>query len=551
MIKTLKVACAQVNFMVGDCDYNANNVIKWAAIARDQLQADVIIFPELTLVGYPPEDLLLRPELYQQIDRALTRICEQVTGIAVVLGYPEKVGDALYNAACVIHNQKIIAEYRKQKLPNYSVFDEKRYFKTGDKACVFQLNDIPIALMICEDLWFSAPMQQAQFEGAKVIFSMNASPFDVAKEMVRIKTLRERIAENKLPIVYVHWAGGQDEFVFDGGSLAIDQTGEVTHHAGYFNETCLCVPLSYDGKQVSITEQTPYKMPSALQLIYQALVMGVRDYVQKNKGHGAILGLSGGIDSALTIAIAVDALGNDNVEALIMPSRYTAEMSVEDATKIAENLNVMHSTISIETIFEAFNHALAPRFENLAADITEENLQARIRGTLLMAVSNKTGKLVLATGNKSETAVGFSTLYGDMVGALDVLKDVSKTLVYDLVRWRNQQQAIIPERVITRPPSAELNHDQTDQQRLPPYDILDAIMAMYVEQDKSVGEIIAAGYDKKAVEQVTNLIDRYEYKRRQAAPGIRVSGKAFGRDRRYPITSGFRSFIKEDEHEKN
>ncbi len=540
MSETCRIACAQMDFMVGDVNKNTNNVIAWSQQAQQQ-GADLILFPELTLVGYPPEDLLLRQELFRQVAEGIKIIQREVKDIIVVIGYPELENNLIYNSAIAIYNGEIIGRYRKQCLPNYTVFDEKRYFCRGTDACIINLKNKKIAITICEDLWQEKPMKQAVENGADIILSLNASPYHQGKDEERVSVLKQRIAENHQPIIYVHWVGGQDEFIFDGGSMALNRNGEIAAHAGFFKEKLLIIEVEDD----VIKQPIPSKPPH-LEMIYQALVIGVRDYILKNNGKGALVGLSGGIDSALTLTIAHDALGHENVEAVLMPSRYTADMSNEDAMLLAQNLNIKATTISIENCFNAFLDSLAPRFAGLEKDVTEENLQSRIRGTLLMAISNKTNRLVLTTGNKSETAVGYSTLYGDTAGAFGVLKDVPKTLVYQLCEWRNNKKQVIPERIITRPPSAELSPNQTDQDTLPDYDTLDKIIEYYVEQDRSSASIVALGFDFDTVQKVIAMIDRNEYKRRQTAPGVRISKKAFGRDRRYPITSGFRSRLKKD-----
>ncbi|MCW5588852.1 MAG: NAD+ synthase [Legionellales bacterium] len=541
MSENLRIALAQMNFMVGDVAFNAENVMTWLR-QSEELNVDIMVFPELTLCGYPPEDLLLRPELHQQINQMIAKIATVAPQLMVILGAPQQIHDQLYNAAFVLHQGQIHTIYHKQCLPNYNVFDEKRYFDVGHQPCVIPYRGVNLGILICEDLWSKEPLAATKAAGADLILSPNASPFSLEKDQQRQHILQQRIQENHLPILYSHWVGGQDEFIFDGGSMVLDQHGKLIAHAGFFQEKLLLIDCQLK-PALTLSSSMLAKPIDDHEKIYQALVMGVRDYCRKNKARGALVGLSGGIDSALTICIAVDALGAENVEAVLMPSRYTSTMSVEDAVLIANNLKIEHSIIDIEPLFQSFLTALAPRFEELPPDLTEQNLQSRIRGTLLMAISNKTGKLVLTTSNKSETAVGYATLYGDTAGALAVLKDVYKTTVYELVNWRNQQQYVIPERVITRPPSAELAPDQTDEQSLPPYPILDAIIADYVEQDLSQTDIIAKGIEAEVVKKVCGLIDRNEYKRRQSPPGIRISSRAFGRDRRYPITSGFKGII--------
>lgn len=539
----LRIAIAQTNLLVGDIEGNATLVIQQAQKAKSTLNADLIVFPELTITGYPPEDLLLRKELYPRVEQALDKIKASTTGIDVILGYPEKTLDGCYNSAALIRNGEVFGRYHKQKLPNYSVFDEKRYFKPGTTPCIVTVRDIPIALSICEDLWHPEPMQAYAAAGAKLAISLNASPFHMDQANHRRNKLIQRVKEARIPIVYVNQVGGQDELVFDGGSLAMDQNGEVLVHAGYFEEKLL--PVDFETiPTLALQQGNPPPHHSEEKKLYDALVLGVRDYIEKNNFPGVVIGLSGGIDSALTLAIAVDAIGKDRVEAIMMPSQYTSEMSSEDAKTQAESLGINYRVLPIEPLFQEFLATLADEFAGLPADITEENIQARCRGMLLMAISNKKHLMVLSTSNKSETAMGYSTLYGDMVGGFAVLKDVSKTWVYRLANHRNTISPVIPQRAITRPPSAELTHNQMDQDVLPPYEVLDEILERYIEQDQSTQEIIEAGFDKETVELVVQQITRNEYKRRQAPPGVRTTRLAFGRDRRYPITSGFYPGIK-------
>ncbi len=539
--KTVCFALAQINTRVGDVSANADLIISKIAEARDKLEADVVVFPELSVSSYPPEDLLLRPAFHKQVKLALDRILDAAKGIDCIIGYPEKTAGGLFNSCCFIRDRNIKAVYRKQNLPNYSVFDEKRYFAAGRETCVFDLNGIPAALTICEDLWVPGPCLQAAEAGAKLMLNINASPYHIDKPALRENILRTRAGESGLNIVYVNLVGGQDELVFDGGSMAVNNRGDVQFRVPQFTEGLYVTDFSLTDQGGSFkTAATGFRELSREESIYRALVLGVQDYAAKNNFRGAVIGLSGGIDSALALCIAVDALGRENVEALLMPSRYTAAMSTDDARTLSENLGIRYHIIPIEKTFASFLESLRDLFAGLPEDMTEENIQARCRGILLMAVSNKTGKLVLATGNKSEMAVGYATLYGDMAGGFAPLKDISKTLVYKLAAYRNRQSMVIPERVFTRPPSAELRKDQTDQDSLPDYDILDPILERYIEQDQSPEEIIKAGFDGDTVRKVVNMVDRNEYKRRQAAPGVRVTQRAFGRDRRYPITSGYR-----------
>jgi len=545
MTTTLRITMAQLNMSVGDIDGNVAQIIKAATKARDQLQADVIVFPELTITGYPPEDLLLRPGFTMAALRGLEKIKQAITGIDVVVGYPIQESGGLYNTAALIRDGKIIGRYHKQHLPNYSVFDEKRYFVAGQDACVVDVKGVPVALSICEDIWLPSPMQQAADAGAKLMLNLNASPFHINKQEEREAILYARSTETSLPIVYVNLVGGQDELVFDGGSMVVNAAGEICQRVTSFETGLFNADFTvHDDGSVTPVEAEISASPSHDANVYQALVLGVRDYVTKNGFQGVVLGLSGGIDSALTLAIAVDALGAARVEAVSMPSRYTADMSVDDALEEAKTLGVDCKIIPIEKTFNAFLDSLEDEFSDVDSapgDMTEQNLQARCRGVLLMAIANKKHRIVLTTGNKSEMAVGYATLYGDMAGGFDVLKDVPKLLVYRLSKYRNSLSKAIPERAITRAPSAELAPDQKDADSLPDYEILDPVLALYVEQDKTLEEIVAEGFDEAMVARVIGLVDRNEYKRRQAAPGVRITQKAFGRDRRYPITSQYRS----------
>lgn len=546
MSGNLRIVMAQLNMLLGDIDGNVQQIINAANQARDELNADAIIFPELTLTGYPPEDLLLRPGFTMAALRGLERVKQSISGINVVIGYPIQESGGLYNAAALIRDGKIIASYHKQHLPNYSVFDEKRYFVAGQAdACVVEIKGIPVAITICEDIWLPSPMLQAADAGAKLMLNLNASPFHINKQEDREAVLYERATEAEMPIIYVNLVGGQDELVFDGGSMVVNGQGEITQRAISFETGLFITDFTvHDDNSVTPIESDIAAVPDEDASAYQALVLGVRDYVTKNGFEGVVLGLSGGIDSALTLAVAVDALGADRVESVSMPSRYTADMSVDDALEEAKALGVTCKVIPIETTFNAFLESLADEFadtEKTPGDVTEQNLQARCRGVLLMAIANKKHRIVLTTGNKSEMAVGYATLYGDMAGGFDVLKDVPKLLVYRLSKYRNSISPVIPERVITRPPTAELAPDQKDEDSLPAYEILDPILALYVEQDKTLEEIVAEGFEQETVARVISMVDRNEYKRRQAAPGVRITQKAFGRDRRYPITSHYRS----------
>jgi len=540
MTQNVTVVMGQIDPIVGDISGNVDLIIAAAQRAKNELAADIIVFPEMTITGYPPEDLLLRNGLYPQVKHALNRLCKEVNDIVCVVGYPmiDDLGER-FNMAAWIEDGMIQASYIKQNLPNYSVFDEQRYFTAGHNPCVVEHKGIRFGILICEDIWKISPATQAKDAGAEVILNLNASPFSEEKHQDRIATLQRRVSEIKKPIIYVNQVGGQDDLVFDGGSFALCAEGDVCVQSPEFTPHLMPVKLVKQAESVVILEGKISPLFKGEARVYEALKMGVKDYVTKNGFSGVLLGLSGGIDSALTLAIAVDALGADKVEAVMMPFRYTAEISKQDAAEQAATLGVAYQSIAIENMYSAFETALASSFEGKEADLTEENLQARIRGTLLMALSNKTGKMVLATSNKSEVAVGYSTLYGDMVGGFSPLKDVPKTLVYRLAEYRNTLSKCIPERVITRPPSAELRPDQVDQDSLPDYDLLDAIIKLYVKQDKTPDEIIDLGYPNDEVRKVIGLIERSEYKRRQSAPGIKITQRAFGRDRRYPITSHY------------
>lgn len=540
-MSALLIALAQLNTHVGDIPGNTQKVLQFAARAATELAADAIVFPELSLTGYPPEDLLLRPSLAPRIERALAEIMAAKLPLAIIVGYPKRIDGKLFNMAGVIQAGELIAEYAKQCLPNYQVFDEKRYFSAGDNACVFNLKGVPTALTICEDIWHTAPMAQARAAGAKLMLNLNASPYHQGKQLEREAVVAARAQEGAMPVVYVNLVGGQDELVFDGGSVVVDAAGHTKLRASAYQEGLELAQFELSPQGINIPSQTLAPILSHHAAVYQALVLGMRDYINKNRFKGVVLGLSGGIDSALTLAMAVDALGADRVEAVMMPFRYTSDLSKNDAAEQARRMGVKYSSISIEPMYEAFMAQLAGEFEGLPRDTTEENLQARCRGVLLMAISNKKGYLVLTTGNKSEMAVGYSTLYGDMAGGFDALKDVPKTLVFALARYRNTLGAeVIPDTVITRPPSAELAPDQKDEDSLPPYEILDQILALYIEQDLSAEAIIAKGFARDQVERAVRLVDVNEYKRRQAPIGIRISQRGFGRDRRYPITSGWK-----------
>ncbi len=536
MTTRLTFAIAQLNLWVGDIDGNVGKIIEAARRARDELGADLLLTPELSLLGYPPDDLLLRGALPQAVAAGLRKISEAVQGIHVVVGYPEFADEGLYNAAVVFRDGQQIAQSRKQLLPNYGVFDEKRHFLAGTRATsVFELRGHRVGLCICEDVWGPNPAAAAKAAGAELLLNINASPFNLGKPEQRLEILRARTQESALPIIYANCVGGQDDLVFDGGSVAVNVDGALAFRAPLFEEGVYALQFEHGSLRGDCAEE----LPRAAQA-YRALVQATRDYVDRNGFPGVLLGLSGGIDSALIAAIAADALGPERVWGVSMPSRYTLDMSNEDARIEAERLGIRYSTLPIEAPFKAMLETLAPSFEGKPLDVTEENLQSRCRGMLLMALSNKFGPVVLTTGNKSEMAVGYATLYGDMCGGFAPLKDVYKTLVYELAQWRNQQSEVIPPRVLTRPPTAELRPDQKDSDSLPPYDVLDPILEAYVEDSRSIAQIVALGFEDATVARVAGLVRRSEYKRRQAPPGPKITRRAFGRERRYPITAVYR-----------
>ena len=538
---TLRLALAQLNFFVGDVAGNTQRVLDTVADARERLQADVALFPELTLCGYPPEDLLFHKGMRRQVAAAVERVRSETRGISVVVGYPEYAEDGTFNSAIMVRDGQTLANYRKQELPNYAVFDEKRYFEHGKNTCIVELNGIRTAILICEDIWKPNPARAAKAAGAQLLVVINGSPYSLDYQSRRENVVRERIRDVKLPVVYLNMVGGQDELVFDGGSFVMNADGDVVRRAVHFEEDVFAVEIDLVGDR-AVPRPGPIQPPQSDEAsVYNALVLGVRDYVRKHGFPGVVLGLSGGIDSALTLAIAVDALGVERVRAVMMPSRYTSEMSLEDAAVQAKQLGARYDIIPIEGMFEAALTALKDVFAGRAPDATEENIQSRCRGLLLMAISNKTGRMVLTTGNKSEMAVGYATLYGDMAGGFAPIKDCSKLFVYRLAKYRNSISPAIPERVLTRAPSAELRADQKDSDSLPPYEVLDPILELFIEDDLSVDEITERGFDRATVGRVLEMVKRNEYKRRQAPPGVRISDRAFGRDWRYPITSGYRA----------
>lgn len=534
----LKFALAQSHFMVGDIQANINKMRSQAIEARDN-GADIIVFPELALLGYPPEDLLLRPRLSDRVKSALSSLSD-INDIVMIIGYPHVDYHGTFNSAAIIQNGQQKGFYHKQYLPNYGVFDERRYFDKGRNQVLFDYQGVTIGLLICEDLWQKEPLKALKDQGADLVVTINASPFEANKQTTRQALLKEGTCENNLPIVYVNCVGGQDDLVFDGGSMAVQANGEVAHEAPRFLEHLMYATYDVDKGKFDPQDKAPLQLSPESEM-YQALVVGLRDYVNHSGFEGVIVGLSGGIDSALTLCIAVDALGADKVYAVMMPYEYTSQISLEDAQAQARRLNVSYTVCPIHDAVDGMRHTLAPLFSKAKADTTEENIQARARGMVLMALSNKFGHLVITTGNKSEMAVGYSTLYGDMAGGFDVLKDVYKTQVYALANYRNRLEDtnVIPERVITRPPSAELRPDQKDQDSLPDYDILDAILKDYIDNDLGFDDIVAKGFSPDTVRQTIRLVDNSEYKRRQAPIGTKISHKAFGRERRYPLVNGW------------
>ncbi len=539
---------AQINLLVGDVHGNVAKIIQAANCARDELGADLAVFPELTLTGYPPEDLLFKSGFLEQIAQGLQRLEAEIQGIAILVGYPAgKLHDCLYNAASFIADGQCLATYYKQCLPNYSVFDEQRYFVGGDKPCIVAYKGINFGITICEDIWFKAPVKQVAAGGADIILNINASPFQHGKCQQREAEVRKRAIESGLPIAYINLVGGQDDLVFDGCSFALSSNGHKIAQADAWQTSlhplfiCTDDHNNFSLRGECIAQQTDIAMA------YGGLVTGLRDYIEKNHFTSVVIGLSGGIDSALTLVLAVDAIGADRVKTVMLPSRYTRQMSIDDAKEIANRCGVSHDVIAIDAIFDQFMASLSEQFADRPANITEENIQARCRGVLLMAISNKTGALVLATSNKSEMAVGYSTLYGDMAGGFAPLKDVYKTLVYELAYYRNSLSSIIPQRVIARPPSAELISDQYDEDTLPPYDALDPLLEQYIADDDIIANMSASKVDTEMAASVAGRLTCSEYKRRQAPPGTRITNRAFGRDRRYPITSGYQ----ESSDEKN
>jgi len=541
MSDSFKIALAQLNLLVGDVHGNATRVIAATRRARADLGADLVLFPELTLSGYPPEDLLFHRGFRRQIEMALERVRQEAQDASVVVGFPEYTRAGIYNSAALLSGGTIAAIHRKAELPNYKVFDEKRYFQPGAQPTVVDLQGFRVGLLICEDIWEPESTQLARSDGAELLVAINASPYELHKQREREDIARIRARDVGLPLAYVNVMGAQDELVFEGNSFVMDADGRVVMRAPAYEEGIFPIEFVRQGRGKVVPK--PGNIAPELSdeaSVYGALVLGVRDYVNKHGFPGVVMGLSGGVDSALTLAIAVDALGADRVHAVMMPSRYTSDMSLHDAQEEALILGVKYSTLSIENMFEATLATLKSEFAGRPPDASEENIQSRCRMLLLMGISNKTGKMLLTTGNKSEMAVGYATLYGDMAGGFAPIKDCSKLLVYRLAAYRNSLGPVIPQRVIERPPSAELRHEQKDSDSLPPYDVLDPILEAFIEEDLSVDELEARGFDRATVARVLDMVKRNEYKRRQAPPGVRVSRRAFGRDWRYPITNGYR-----------
>lgn len=539
MNEKISIVLAQIDLIVGDISGNTTRILEYCERVKVESDADLIVFPELSISGYPPEDLLLHSGLKRRIAEAVELIRQNVRGIAVLVGFPEYTQDHIFNSCAVYNNGKELIRYRKHALPNYSVFDEKRYFTPGNETAVFELHGIKIGINICEDIWYSKPARLSKSAGAQLIIVINGSPYQKDGQNIRESTIKRRISEVKIPIVYLNLVGGQDELIFDGASFVMNEKGDVTYRAPAFEETIACIEFERIQKTIVPISNSIEPKLEEIESIYKALVKGTRDYISKHNFPGVVLGLSGGIDSALTLAIACDAIGSDNVRAVMMPFKYTSKMSLEDAQLQSSILNIQYDILPIETLYDAANNLLLPIFDGAKVDATEENIQSRARCILLMAISNKTGLMLLTTGNKSEMAVGYATLYGDMAGGFAPIKDCTKTMVKKLAEYRNSLNEVIPQRVIDREPSAELRENQQDSDSLPPYDLLDPILEAFVEEDLSVLEIVERGYDKTLVTRILEMVKRNEYKRRQAPPGIRISNRAFGRDWRYPITSGY------------
>lgn len=543
-MKTIKIALAQINPTVGGIEGNVLKICDYIQQAREK-KSSLVIFPELSITGYPPEDLLLKRHFIDGNLEALNRVIENTKDIAAVVGFVDRKDSILYNAAAIIQNCKMIGVYHKVFLPNYGVFDEYRYFRAGTETPVYNIENIKLGVNICEDIWYpEGPAKYQAIAGAEVILNINASPYHMGKAHLRERMISERASDNKVVIAYLNTVGGQDELVFDGGSFIADKTGKIIVRGRQFEEEMIISEIVLDGLGQADKKHISPRISSLEEEVYKALVLGTRDYVIKNDFKQAVIGLSGGLDSSLVAAIAVDAIGKENVSGIFMPSPYTSKESSEDVYELARSLGIKIIEAPISNIFEVYRESLKMEFKGLPDDKTEENLQARIRGNILMAFSNKFGWLVLTTGNKSEMSVGYATLYGDMAGGFAVIKDVPKTLAYELCKWKNSEEgrAVIPERVLWKEPSAELRSDQKDTDSLPPYPVLDPILKAYVEDDKSFEDILPSGCDIECTRKVIEMIDRSEYKRRQSPPGIKITPRAFGKDRRFPITNKYRSY---------
>jgi len=539
MTKKISIALAQLDFVVGDISGNTELIIETSKKAKRQYNADLIVFPELSISGYPPEDLLLHSGFKKRIIEASNKIQQEINGIDALVGYPEYQNGKIFNSCSVFSEKKEIVRYRKEALPNYSVFDEKRYFESDDNPVIFSVKGKKIGINICEDIWQEQAAIRSKDAGAELIIVINGSPYEKNGQEKREKVVKRLTEVTGLPFVYLNMIGGQDELLFDGSSFVMDKNGEIVYRAKSFEESLDLIEFEINDDGCSPLKSRVHKVLPQVESIYKALVRGTRDYIKKHKFPGVVLGLSGGIDSALTLAIACDAIGSDKVRAVMMPYIFTSDMSKNDAKAQASLLNVQYDILPISTLYNSTIELLRPIFMDAASDSTEENIQSRSRGIILMAISNKTGLMLLTTGNKSEMAVGYATLYGDMAGGFAPIKDCTKTMVKKLASYRNTISEVIPKRVIEREPSAELSENQKDSDTLPPYEILDPILEAFIEEDLSVEEIVDLGFDRTTVIRVLEMVKRNEYKRRQTPPGVRISSRAFGRDWRYPITSGY------------
>ena len=539
MKKKICIVLAQIDLVVGDISGNTKRILDCCNKAKSDHKADLIVFPELSISGYPPEDLLLHSGFQRRIKEAVNYLCQEISGVSALLGFPEYSGGLIYNTCAVFCGGVEVIRYRKEILPNYSVFDEKRYFEPDYESAIFEIKGAKIGINICEDIWHESPVKKSKDAGAELMIVINGSPYQKKVQLEREEIVRRRISEVELPVIYVNMIGGQDELVFDGSSFVMNAEGKLSYRAPSFEETMSVIEFDFVNERCSPRKASLSPRLSEEESVYKALVRGTGDYIRKHNFPGVVMGLSGGIDSALTLSIACDAIGKDKVRAIMMPFLYTSTMSLEDAEAQAQKLGVQYDVLPIESLYNASLDLLKPIFIDTKPDATEENIQSRARGILLMAVSNKTGMMLLTTGNKSEMAVGYATLYGDMAGGFAPLKDCTKTMVKKLANYRNTISEVIPKRVIDREPSAELSENQQDSDTLPPYEILDPILEAFIEEDLSVKEITELGHDRQTVINVLEMVKRNEYKRRQTPPGIRISSRAFGRDWRYPITSGY------------